>query len=221
MQSDTFAEWQRLTQHYREMSDEELLELDDDFADLTEAAQQVLRNEMSTRGLKRQAVASAPKAPDRPVIPEPDYGALSPTTEDEADENSEPREYTWKTLLCECNEREEAWQIREVLRQAGIESWLDQSRSWASQEMLNPRILVAADQLEQAIQIASQPIPQAIVEQSKVQLPDFEPPVCPECGAADPLLESVEPLNAWRCESCGRQWTDAAEDQAEAAAQQP
>ena len=78
--------------------------------------------------------------------------------------------------------------------------------------MSNPRILVAADQFDQAREIASQPIPQAIVEQSKMQVPDFEPPVCPSCGADDPILEGADPVNSWRCERCGKQWTDPAEE---------
>jgi ribosomal protein L37AE/L43A len=43
-----------------------------------------------------------------------------------------------------------------------------------------------------------------------MEVPDFEPPVCPKCGAEDPLLESVDPLNTWLCEICGEQWTDPA-----------
>ena len=51
MQSDPALEWRRLTEHYREMSDEELRELAADFANLTETAQQVLAQEMRSRGL--------------------------------------------------------------------------------------------------------------------------------------------------------------------------
>ena len=58
MRIDPSEEWRRLTQLYREMSDEELYELEDDFAGLTEQAQQVLRDEMKTRGLVRPRPAS-------------------------------------------------------------------------------------------------------------------------------------------------------------------
>ena len=34
------------------------------------------------------------------------------------------------------------------------------------------------------------------------------PPACPKCGAPDPLLESVEPVNTWSCEICNATWTD-------------
>jgi hypothetical protein len=51
MKADPIFEWQRLTAHYRELSDEELRELAYDFSDLTEQAQQALSQEMRSRGL--------------------------------------------------------------------------------------------------------------------------------------------------------------------------
>ncbi|HKO12296.1 MAG TPA: hypothetical protein VJV22_10020, partial [Acidobacteriaceae bacterium] len=70
------------------------------------------------------------------------------------------------------------------------------------------RIMVAADQLDEAKQILLHPIPQDVIDQSKVKVEDFVPPTCPKCGAEDPLLESVEPANSWRYENCGAQWSD-------------
>ena len=210
MRIDPSEEWRRLTQLYREMSDEELYELEDDFAGLTEQAQQVLRDEMKTRGLTRP----------RPANVETDISAASawdsyadaPKAEDGTAESDLPREYTWKTLLCECNDSDEAWQVREALRQAGIESWIEGQGYRIAAEASYPRILVAADQLELAREVAARPIPQAIVEQSKMPPEEYEPPVCPKCGAEDPLLEGVDPVNSWLCESCDHQWSDAVED---------
>lgn len=205
------ADWQSLTKLYGEMSDGELLELDDGIADLTELAQQVLRDEMKKRGLNRPRPAdNAPKFSERPVAPQWDRGFGSPTAEGETEESDLPHEYTWKTLLCECNEQEEAAPIRLALRQAGIESWIEGNGFTVTMETGNPRILVAADQLEQAREILSRPIPQAIVEESKMEAPEFEFPVCPKCGAEDPVLESADPVNSWLCEECGEQWSDPA-----------
>ena len=213
MHEDSIADWQRLTQLYSEMGDGELEELNASIADLTEVAQQVLRDEMKKRGLNEPSVTrGASERPERLASFREGPDADSQTEEDETEDGERPREYTWKTLLCECEEREGAWQIREVLRQAGIESWLEGSGSQVWDGMGNPRILVAADQFEQALEIASRSIPQAIIEQSKMQVPDFEPPVCPSCGADDPILEGADPVNSWRCERCGQQWTDPAED---------
>jgi hypothetical protein len=77
-------------------------------------------------------------------------------------------------------------------------------------DLRTPRILVAADQLEQARDIAKRPIPQEIIEQSQMKAPEFEAPVCPKCGAPDPLLESVDPVNTWLCEACEHEWTESA-----------
>ncbi len=58
MWNDPATEWRRLTQHYKSLSDEELRELGSDPSDLTEVAQQVLRDEMKQRGLSEPKSAS-------------------------------------------------------------------------------------------------------------------------------------------------------------------
>jgi predicted Zn-ribbon and HTH transcriptional regulator len=215
MQSDPSAEWQRLTLLYGEMSDEELENLAASFGDLTEFAQPILRDEMRKRGLVDPVAAGGFE--ERTSV----FGAWArdadessrgedeeASNESDGEEPNPAHEYTWKTQLCECDDRERAWQISEVLRRAGIESWTDAPRRGL--DMRSVQVLVAADQLEEAKQILLQPIPQDIVDQSKVKVEDFVPPSCPKCGAEDPLLESVEPTNTWRCENCGAQWTDSA-----------
>ena len=52
MQNDPLVEWQKLTETYSKMYDDELLDLAADSDDLTELAQQVLRDEMRKRGLE-------------------------------------------------------------------------------------------------------------------------------------------------------------------------
>ena len=213
MFDDTIADWQSLTKLYGEMGDEELLELDAQLGDLTEMAQQVLRDEMKKRGLSRPRLAgNAPKAAEPIAAPHRGPITNAPAFDDDAGESDLPHEFTWKTLLCECNELEDAAPIRLALWQAGIESWIEGPRSRFSQDLSNPRILVAADQLDRAREIVAQPIPQAIIEESKMEVPEFEPPVCPKCGAEDPLLEGAEPVNSWLCEECGQQWTDSAHE---------
>jgi hypothetical protein len=198
MFDENIADWQSLTKLYGEMYDEELLELNDDIGDLTEVAQQVLRDEMKKRGLGK------PRSDHPQILPIAD----SPATVGESDQSDQPREFTWKTLLCECNSREEATPIRLALGQAGIESWIEGPNSRYAVDFSNPRILVAADQLEQACEILSRPIPQELIEQSKEEIPEFEFPVCPKCGAEDPVLENTDPVNSWLCEECGAQWSD-------------
>ncbi len=236
MQADPIQEWQRLTAHYREMSGGELYELAADFANLTLVAQQALCSEMASRGLGdpqaanrtpetsetterfRSPASNAPEDSDSIFAPaafapvtralEPVSGA--PGTDDEDDA---PHEYTWKTVLCECDTSAEARQLCEALKQVGIESWVESAAGYsphAELEVTNPRILVTADQLDQARAIAANPIPQAIIDQFKSEVPEYEPPVCPKCGASDPVLEGVDPENTWRCERCDAQWIESA-----------
>ncbi len=222
MEIDTAAEWQRLTQHYADSCDEELRELANQFGDLTPMAQQVLRDEMLKRrmgepGDHRQPESLREQTRQRTVnqdaasqglVPPPQWEtALALPPESDAEEEEQGHEYTWKTPLCDCDSREEAWQIYEVLRRAGIESWIE-APSLYSGKLNGPRVIVAADELDEARQIAAQPVPQEIVDQSKLKLPEFEAPRCPRCGASDPVLEDVDPSNAWSCEICGHEWSE-------------
>jgi hypothetical protein len=214
MQADPITEWHRLTEVYREMGDGELEELDADKGDLTDVAKQVLRDEMKKRGL------DGPSKPGTEPKQAGNFGASKWGTGDDASVDGHsaeasdlPREYTWKTFLCEREDPEETWQIQEVLRQAGIESWLENPGYYVAPGASIPRIMVAADQLEKACEILAKPIPREIVEQSKTPVEEYVPPVCPSCGAEDPVLESAEPVNAWQCESCGRKWSDPVEEE--------
>ena len=232
MQADPIFEWQRLTEHYRQMSEGELLALAGDFADLTETARQALRSEMRSRGLgDPEAVSAAPELPrtvtaasDAPppenYAPEASdsiveraalaFGArppeLVPDTPEADDGADGPHEYTWKTVLCDCDTNEQSQELSAVLKQAGIENWVQEAREFGRSYA---RVLVAADQLDQARLVAARPIPPEIVAASETKVPEFTPPSCPKCGAEDPVLEGVDPANTWRCEQCGEQWTEA------------
>jgi hypothetical protein len=217
MQDDPQRYWRDLTENYRQMSDGELLELGESRGDLTEMAQQVLRDEMKRRGLDEAKPAGGPKITDRDAAVHWESPRYRDRPREAPDESDVPGEFTWKTLLCECDTTQEAWQVGETLRRAGIESWVTGSR--AAWDVSGPRVQVAADQLEQAQAIMASPISQEVIEESQMKVPEFALPGCPACGASDPLLESVDPVNAWLCESCGAEWSDAedASDEGEGA----
>jgi hypothetical protein len=126
----------------------------------------------------------------------------------DADSKEDGRvDYTWKTVLCDCDTSEQAQELSAALRQAGIESWVQQAREFGRRY---PRVFVAADQLDQAQVIAARPIPPEIVQESEAEVPEFVPPSCPKCGASDPVLEAVDPANSWKCDQCGERWTESA-----------
>jgi hypothetical protein len=243
MQADPITELRRLTDHYREVSDEDLRDLAADLADLTETAQQALRTEMQSRGLRLAAddplrATNAPSASNAPLAASAatiaasyDYEASAPIQSrpgnassffarqpqlvpDSPDPNAEPDgpvDYTWKTPLCDCDTLLQARELSEALKQASIESWIEAPGTgsrYASFSLASPRVLVAADQLDQARAIAAQPIPRQIVEDVQTEIPDYQPPTCPKCGAPDPILEGVDPTNSWRCDQCGQRWKE-------------
>jgi hypothetical protein len=94
-----------------------------------------------------------------------------------------------------------------MLRRAGIESW-PQGPEGAG--VVYPRILVAADQLDEARIVIARPVPQDVIDQSHEPPAEYQMPRCPACRAEDPVLEDTEPVNTWLCEACGRQWSDPA-----------
>ncbi|HEY1985926.1 MAG TPA: hypothetical protein VGG85_10975 [Terracidiphilus sp.] len=209
MIEDPVRYWQGITENYRQMGDAELRELAAGFGDLTDVAQQALRDEMRKRGLD---VPQVPKGSSGALRWEPlSYRYHSAETPQETDR---PVEFTWKTLLCECDTEEAALQIAMALEQAGIESWISRpSLKWG---LDGPRVQVAADQLELAQAVLARPIPGQIIEESRQELPAFEAPHCPTCGGSDPVLVSVDPVNAWSCEACGAEWSDPYETSSDA-----
>ncbi len=233
MQVDPIAEWQRLTEQYRKMSEEELGELAFDIDSLTDTAQQVLRSEMNSRGLGRpQTANNAPKFSGFSRSAQPDSVFAHPSAQSGFEEATDAADATSRQSirrlpLCECSDWKQAWQICAMLKADAIESWIQDSRAdpedslLYSPEMGPPsalftphafRVVVAADQLAEAREVAAQPVPREIAKASEMSVPEFTAPRCPACGAEDPVLESVNPANSWRCEQCGREWTDSLPD---------
>lgn len=227
MPDDPAQYWQDLTANYRQMSDGELLELAAKPDELTDVAQQVLRDEMKLRKLtattqEPAAPASAKRHADIRWEPRSYRYEFA---HDESEEAEGPREYTWKTKLCDCETRVQAKQLAYALQLAGIDSYIQVSRTTSGPfDLTYPRIFVAADQLEQAQAVAAQPIPQDIIddvlEEEESEPQDFEAPRCPKCGAPDPILEGADSVNSWSCETCGAEWTDSEPTTSEGASEE-
>jgi hypothetical protein len=218
------------------MWDDELLNLAADYKDLTEMAQQVLRDEMRKRNLGDPASVAGPhnrlglsdcaQKTAANIYWDSPRGRRSPDPAFPDSKDDEPREYTWKVRLCQCEGREQASQIAETLQRNGIDCWIDAAQSKYFERF--PTISVAADQLERAQGIIAQPIPQDIIDESKAESSArqfFDVPKCPYCGAPDPILAPAKELlpgdpmpdpkewvNTWGCEVCGREWSDSGAD---------
>ena len=217
MQTNPLEQWQSLTALYGEMGDLEIRELAANVGDLTEVAQQVLREEMKKRGMQANPAATAQSrvstSRDSELL---DYVDINTEDTDADQDEDHSLDYTWKTVLCNCESLDEAGMRSEMLRRARIENWIERRGSrhsipWVDELGVGDiQILVAADQLDQARIIAAQPIPIDILEESKTteEVTEYVAPKCPSCGAADPILESADPFNSWECESCGKKWTE-------------
>ncbi len=146
----------------------------------------------------------------RPSAPAPE---LVPDTPDAGDEDAGPHEYTWKTPLCECDTMQEANATSGGVA-AGRHRELDRrsetSALLCAREPRLDRIRASSSPPISSSRRAPSPrIPfRRRSSQSRVEVPEFTPPSCPKCGAEDPVLEGVDPVNSWQCEQCGEQWTD-------------
>ena len=128
MQQDPMEEWRRLTTLYSEMGDIEIRDLVDQINDLMPNAQQILRDELKKRGI----VEPGPSGVAIPIVVSAaarDRRTFShfclpqrklPDAEQEEEEDDDgPREYTWKTLLCECQDLAEAKAVATMLMARG------------------------------------------------------------------------------------------------------
>jgi hypothetical protein len=206
-------EWRKLTALYGEMGELEIRELADQMNDLTPAAQQILRDELKKRGISSEQSSASPSAQtERAAAVNWEPASYRYKFTKLPDENDAPHEYTWKVPLCDCETSNDAWRIAQMLKRAGIDSWIEAPEF--NRAVGCSRILVGADQLDRAQVVAAQPTSQEILDEEKdlEEAPPYQIPVCPKCGVSDPTLESVEPSNNWLCESCGHTWSDPVAD---------
>ncbi|HKF47562.1 MAG TPA: hypothetical protein VKB38_09415 [Terracidiphilus sp.] len=188
----------RITQHYATLDDDDLRDLSDDYGNLTSAAQQALREEMQRRGMDD-------------LVPETDDG-YNATDEAEANPNFQaadlraqnaPEQNEWWVRVAAMEDRQQARQRVMMLSDTGIDvrGQLDPFGMYV--------IEVAANQADDANAILAQPIPQKIIDESKIEVPDFVTPKCPRCKADDAVLESSGEVNHWHCDACGHEWDEA------------
>ena len=73
-----------------------------------------------------------------------------------------------------------------------------------------PRVKVAPDDEALARHILAQPITENKRAQYEAE-PECEPfvaPRCPQCASSEVVLESVANGNLWRCDICGKSWSE-------------
>jgi hypothetical protein len=183
------AQYQELVMLYGSYGDEELVQFGRGMADLTEMAQEALKGELTRRGLKI-AVAGGPiKAPvlsDGDLLDMRAYAASAPPecTFEYEDERAVTAAYY-------------------ALAGAGIEA-IVLSAGGAKFDNRGPRVVVTPKDAERAAAILLQPSAEELTTEETPA--EFDLPRCPACGREETLLESVDPVNQWRCDHCDHTW---------------
>jgi hypothetical protein len=187
------AQYQELLALYSSYSDDELIGLGRDMADLTEMAQNVLRDELKRRGLE---IKSAREAPEKRVLTDDDLQDMRTYAE------SAPAE-----CIFDFEDERAASAAYYALTGEGIEA-IVVSPGGAKFDNRGPRVVVTPKDAERAATILSQPSADELKAETEEAPEEFALPRCPGCGGEETLLESVDPVNQWRCDDCGHTWLE-------------
>jgi hypothetical protein len=185
------AQYQELVTLYGSYGDEELVELGRGMADLTEMAQEALKGELLRRALK---VAPAEKPVAR-VLSEDDLSDMR------AYAASAPAE-----CIFDFEDERTVTAAYYALTGEGIEAIV--VSGGARPDRRGPRVVVTPKDAERAAAILSRPSTEELKTETEETFEGFNLPQCPACGGAETLLESVDPVNQWRCDHCGHTWLE-------------
>lgn len=206
------AEFLRISEHYRQMSDGELLDLAQDPSELTDVAQQALASEISHRGL---TVPSAKPALRPNAVPLPDP----------ADPNSPEYDHDRQLVeICTVWSQRDALQLQTLLDNAGIPFFMGPENATGVDAVtsnfadgVSVRVMqVGVPWARQAMQTYEPLDDQTPKDQAE---PEDLPVQCPKCRSTEVVFDELVPdesapaANApqkfkWICESCGHEWED-------------
>jgi hypothetical protein len=202
------GEFLRVSEHYRRMTDEELLAIAREDADLTPDAQQALANELSQRQLK-----IPPEEPPPPRYPVPVADPDNPRSYDEDRQ---------LVTICTVWSLSDAAQVQTLLDRAGIPFFMGKEMATGVDAVtsnfadgVNVGImnigLPWARQAMQNYEPKDDPTPKESPET------DATPVRCPKCHSEEIIFEEMvetgavsqsAPKYKWTCDSCGHEWED-------------
>ena len=210
---DPAGEWLRLSEHYRQLSDDELVGLARQTSELTDGAQQALAQEIANRRLKIPPEESeAPPSPE----PEPD------SAEDGESPYAEDRELV---VICAVWSLADALKLQHLLDTAGIPFYMGPEKATSVDAVssnfangLNVQIMqVGVPWARQVLQSKYFPANEPLEE--KADESDDLAIHCPRCHSTEVVFEDLDrgpenskgkPLSKfkWTCDSCGHEWED-------------
>ena len=206
---DPAGEFLRVAEHYRRMSDEELLVLARQKSDLTDLAQQALESEMSHRRL--EAPVEEPPAPPKPPPPDSEPG----------DPYAEQRRLV---EVCKVWSLSDALQVQRLLDRVSIPFFMGpENAPGVEPGSSNFANGVSVKVMNIGVPWATQALKEYAPENEPAQKPKPEPqelPVrCPKCDSPDVIFDSLitrpadedegpAQIYKWICDSCGHEWED-------------
>jgi hypothetical protein len=197
------TEWLRLSERYRQMSDDELLALARQGAELTDAAKQALEGEISRRGLK--VPREEPPVPQEPGPPPDSLYA-------------EDRELV---EVCTVWSLPDALQLQTLLDRAGIPVFIGPEKATGVEAVtsnfasgVSVRVMRVGLPWARHAMLNYTPAN----EPPQQQAPEWrELPIrCPKCQSTEVVFEGLLPTATddstfkyeWTCGSCGHHWED-------------
>jgi DNA-directed RNA polymerase subunit M/transcription elongation factor TFIIS len=236
---DTFdpaaGEFLRISERYRQMSDDELLVLIPQSSELTPFAQQALANEVRSRGLKAEVEDEGPSAPSPFKPPPAFFEHESPKLRDSAgsdfpnpDSSDDPDSYREDRKLVELctvwNVRDAA-KVQTILDEAGIPFFMGPEKATAVDGVTSNFAKGVGVQIMQIGLPWARPAMQHYepeddpTPKEKNQEVDELPVHCPKCHSTEVVFEGLTSAAAmatdessqkykWTCDACGHQWED-------------
>jgi hypothetical protein len=187
------AQYQELVTLYGSYGNDELVALGRGIADLTEMAQEALKGELTRRGLK--------------IVPAREPVEARVLSEDDLTDMRTYAELAPAECIFDFESERAASDAYYALANAGIDA-IVVSESRAKFDNRGPRVAVKPNDAKRAAVILSQPSADDLKTETEEAFEGFTLPRCPACGGAETLLESVDPVNQWRCDQCGHTWLE-------------
>ena len=203
---DAAGEW-RIAEHYRNMSDGELIVLARQKSALTAVAQQALRDEISNRRLI--------VPPEEPTVPKPEPGKPTGSPYDEDRQLGE---------ICTVWSLRDALQLQALLDRAGIPFFMGPEKATGVDAVtsnfangIGVQVMRIgwpwASEAMQSYEPADDQTPQEEKELREL------PVRCPKCHSTEVVFKELVPVGTaspgcspakfhWVCDSCGREWED-------------
>jgi DNA-directed RNA polymerase subunit M/transcription elongation factor TFIIS len=229
-------EFLRISERYRQMSDEEIRVLMPQSSDLTPFAQQALATEVRTRGLKAEAESEKPSAPwdykppTRFTREAPKFrnSAPSDSSSSEAEsegESSDDAESAYDedrklVELCTVYSVRDALQVQSILDARGIPFFMGPEKATGVDAVTSDFSKGVA------VQIMQIGLPWAAPGMRHYEPEDDPNPTdgaeleelpvrCPQCHSEEVVLEELASATdessqkyKWTCDSCGHHWED-------------